>query len=282
MCGGLLGKAVSGIDKFATKMDPLGQGISHWEHRNIVQPLLGKGVANFANKVQSHPVEDAAAVLAAMYGYGALGGGGAGAAGADAGAAGGLSSADAAALYGDAGYTGAAGAGAAGAGLTSADAAALYGDAGYTGAAGAADAAAAAGGAGSWLSTLGGYAKSAYGAIGGAKGSLGIMQALSGLYGYEQSRRVNKMAQAPDPRLLPGMPGYQAGLEAVQRSLASQGYQGSGNMMAALQKYGGEAYQGMWQGNLAAANMMSNANMNSLGSLGLIAGGLSRTGSSGG
>ena len=39
------------------------------------------------------------------------------------------------------------------------------------------------------------------------------------------------------------MPGYEAGLEAIQRSMAAQGYQGSGNMMAALQQYGTNAYQ---------------------------------------
>lgn len=38
------------------------------------------------------------------------------------------------------------------------------------------------------------------------------------------------------------MPGYKAGEQAVQRSMAAQGYQGSGNMMAALQQYGGNFY----------------------------------------
>lgn len=39
-----------------------------------------------------------------------------------------------------------------------------------------------------------------------------------------------------------GLPGYAAGLQAVQRSMAAQGYTGSGNMMAALSKYGGDFY----------------------------------------
>ena len=31
-------------------------------------------------------------------------------------------------------------------------------------------------------------------------------------------------------------------MQAVQRSMAAQGYQGSGNMMAAMAKYGGDFY----------------------------------------
>jgi hypothetical protein len=38
------------------------------------------------------------------------------------------------------------------------------------------------------------------------------------------------------------MPGYKAGETAVQRSMMAQGYGGSGNMMAALQEYGGNAF----------------------------------------
>lgn len=45
-----------------------------------------------------------------------------------------------------------------------------------------------------------------------------------------------------DPSSITSMPDYEAGMQAVERSLASQGYQGSGNMMAALQKYGGQFY----------------------------------------
>lgn len=45
-----------------------------------------------------------------------------------------------------------------------------------------------------------------------------------------------------DPSATYALPGYQAGLESVQRSMAAQGYTGSGNMMAALQKYGGDFY----------------------------------------
>lgn len=38
------------------------------------------------------------------------------------------------------------------------------------------------------------------------------------------------------------IPGYQAGLDAVQRAGASQGFTGSGNMMKALQDYGGNFF----------------------------------------
>ena len=51
------------------------------------------------------------------------------------------------------------------------------------------------------------------------------------------------------------MPGYEAGLDAVTRKMASQGYLGSGNMMAALQKYGGDFFNAETArlGNLAGA-----------------------------
>jgi len=45
-----------------------------------------------------------------------------------------------------------------------------------------------------------------------------------------------------NPNLITSMPGYEAGLEGVQRTMAAQGYQGSGNMAAAIQKYAGDFY----------------------------------------
>lgn len=38
------------------------------------------------------------------------------------------------------------------------------------------------------------------------------------------------------------LPGYKAGSQAVERRMAAQGFNGSGNMMAALQEYGGKFY----------------------------------------
>jgi hypothetical protein len=55
---------------------------------------------------------------------------------------------------------------------------------------------------------------------------------ISGLYGFDQSKKLQKQASAP------GMTA--AGLQAVQRSMAAQGYQGSGNMAAALERYGAQ------------------------------------------
>lgn len=94
-----------------------------------------------------------------------------------------------------------------------------------------------------------------------------IMTMGSGIYGLMQANQLKKMAmlaqQKADPwgesggRALAGgqlqtllqdpsgitkMPGYEAGLQAIQRSMAAQGYTGSGNMMTALSKYGGDFY----------------------------------------
>lgn len=109
----------------------------------------------------------------------------------------------------------------------------------------------------------------------GSKGGLGAMEVLSGLYALDQSRKLQAMTRPPNPADLTKMPGYQAGLEAVERSLASQGYQGSGNMMAALQKYGGDAYSQMWQGNISSAQAAEGGLGEQLGGLGLLTGGLS-------
>ena len=58
-----------------------------------------------------------------------------------------------------------------------------------------------------------------------------------------------------------------AGMQAVMRSMASQGYQGSGNMMQALSKYGADAYSGnLQQQQTGLSNTMS--------SLGLLTAGL--------
>jgi hypothetical protein len=93
-------------------------------------------------------------------------------------------------------------------------------------------------------------------------GTLGnIGQIGGGLYGLYSANQMNKIAGGSDPwgkyrpeaaamaanlmrdpSSLTKMPGYQAGLDAVMRSMSAQGYQGSGNMMAALDKYGGDMY----------------------------------------
>jgi hypothetical protein len=61
-----------------------------------------------------------------------------------------------------------------------------------------------------------------------------------GEYRADAAKRLDALSR--DPSSITSDPGYEAGLEAVQRSLGAQGYQGSGNMMAALSKYGGDFY----------------------------------------
>lgn len=86
---------------------------------------------------------------------------------------------------------------------------------------------------------------------------MGLIQTLSGLYGLTESNKLKR--QAAQPNL--------AGEQAVQRSLAAQGYQGSGNMMAALNKYGGQ-----WA--LDSQSAQQAALVGQLSSLGLLTGGL--------
>ncbi len=109
----------------------------------------------------------------------------------------------------------------------------------------------------------------------------------SGIYGLIESRKLRQLAQqqaaaadpfgayrpqfaaqlaelGADPSKLTQTPGYNAGLQAVERRMASQGYNGSGNMMTALAKYGGDFYQqemsrlaGLAGANLNPANASS-------------------------
>lgn len=59
-------------------------------------------------------------------------------------------------------------------------------------------------------------------------------------YGPQRSQYATQLAALmANPAAIGRYPGYQAGIDAVTRKMASQGYLGSGNMMAALQKYGG-------------------------------------------
>lgn len=101
--------------------------------------------------------------------------------------------------------------------------------------------------------------------IGGSGMSISPMSVIQGLSGLFQQNKLKKLSeqlsgmadpQAPyrgaraaeldtlmkDPSKITEYPGYQAGLEAVQRSRAAQGYNGSGNMMASLAKYGGDFF----------------------------------------
>lgn len=82
---------------------------------------------------------------------------------------------------------------------------------------------------------------------------LGLIQAVSGIYGLSEASRLKKMQMQPNV----------AGEQAVQRSMAAQGYQGSGNMVAALNQYG-------INGSQRAASGAESPLMGQLSSLGLI------------
>lgn len=95
---------------------------------------------------------------------------------------------------------------------------------------------------------------------GSPSGSGGLLGALGplgmGLYGMQQARALARLgqrtgaqnaAQAQLDQLMSGgditkMPGYKAGEQAIMRSMAAQGYLGSGNMLTALQNFGGDFY----------------------------------------
>ena len=91
----------------------------------------------------------------------------------------------------------------------------------------------------------------------GMKG-LGVLGNLGALYTGLEQRRAGKALQEEanirrgyakqlqaleaDPSSITSTPGYQAGLDAIQRSMAAQGYMGSGNMMVEMAKYGQGIY----------------------------------------
>lgn len=242
MCGGLLGEAVGGIDKAANSINPLKQPMQWLTDNTIGQvPGVGKPAAQLYDYSNSHPLESLGAMGAAWGGASLLGG--AGAEGAGGGAALDTSStnlfADAAA--GGGGDVGATAAGMAGAGADTAGIGTM---------AGAGDSS-----SGSFLSSLfGSGAGSTGGGIGmnmaTAKNGLGLAQIMSSLYGIDQSRKLSKAATSQ---------AYSAaGAQAVQRSMAAQGYQGSGNMMTALSNYGASAYgNNLQQQQTSLSNTMS-------------------------
>jgi hypothetical protein len=76
-------------------------------------------------------------------------------------------------------------------------------------------------------------------------------QQLAGTMNPFDAMRPQMMQQLQNlmsnPSSIANTPGFQAGLEGVQRSMAAQGYQGSGNMMNALQNYSGDFYMKQMQ-----------------------------------
>jgi len=85
-------------------------------------------------------------------------------------------------------------------------------------------------------------------AAGNLMGAAGQAQRTADPFGPYRSQYADLMSNITnDPSQIQKLPGYQAGLQAVQRSLAAQGYTGSGNMMAAMAKYGGDFYNNAMQ-----------------------------------
>lgn len=107
-------------------------------------------------------------------------------------------------------------------------------------------------------------------------GGLGVpaMRTVAGINSIVESERLKRMMKLPNPQDITGMPGYQAGLEAVQRSMAAQGYQGSGNMMAALAKYGGDFYNQYANQRLQSAQAQAGPMMGTTTGLALLSAGL--------
>jgi hypothetical protein len=101
-----------------------------------------------------------------------------------------------------------------------------------------------------------------------------LMQIYSGMEGRKQSKKLQKQMELPDPGDVTKLPGYQAGLEAVQRSMAAQGYQGSGNMMLALQRHGENAYNQAVNQRLASAQAQAGPVTGRLSSNALMANGI--------
>lgn len=69
---------------------------------------------------------------------------------------------------------------------------------------------------------------------------------------------------------LTSIPGYQAGLEAVQRAGAAQGWTGSGQMMTGLQEYGGQFFQQQLANLMNLTNMGTQARQQDISNLGTL------------
>ena len=91
-----------------------------------------------------------------------------------------------------------------------------------------------------WLKAMS-YGSGAIGVLGGIESLKrpAVYDPFAGQRGQYQEQ-LSRLAS--DPSYITQLPGYQAGLQAIERSMAANGYLGSGNMMLALQDYGGKAY----------------------------------------
>lgn len=95
----------------------------------------------------------------------------------------------------------------------------------------------------------------------------------AGIYGLMQSMQNRKNFRMPSAAEAQGSPGYKAGMDAVQASMAQQGYTGGSNAAAAIGKYGLDFYNQYAGQKMQAANMQSANGSSMLGSMALLAGG---------
>ena len=87
-----------------------------------------------------------------------------------------------------------------------------------------------------------------------------------------------------NPSSIQNLPGYQAGVEAINRDAAAKGYFGSGNMAASLGMYGNQIYNqqaqmlaGLAGSNISpavAGNMVNSAGQSQLSGLGMLGSGV--------
>ncbi len=110
------------------------------------------------------------------------------------------------------------------------------------------------------------------GAVGGGGQSPQQAQAQAGPFTSSMPTYVNELNQlmagtygGTGNAALQTMPGYQAGLQAVERTGAAQGFTGSGNMENSLLQYGGNVYAQQEQ----ILAQLAGANLNPLGAVGL-------------
>ena len=214
------------------------------------QPLAG---STFTTKSNDQAFWNTALLAGGVLGAGAggyldLGAGTLGTAAGGAGAAGGTSGlVDGAFLVDGAGATGVSAMGGTASGFAPAAGAAAGG----------------AGGGGGGLSSL----------LSGTAGARDWASIISGIYGmslagdaqersdpfgpYRGQYAAQMQALEANPSLITRRPGYNAGLEAVQRQVQSKGYLGSGNHSAALMEYSGGFFDKEMTrlGNLAGANI---------------------------
>jgi hypothetical protein len=97
-------------------------------------------------------------------------------------------------------------------------------------------------GVGGWMNAIGGGLSIAGGLYGmkTAKDAAGAMDPF-GPYRGQYAQRLQ--ALEANPGMVAQLPGFQAGIKALESSTAAGGYFGSGNAAAALTEFGGNFYE---------------------------------------